>query len=413
MIKNYLKIAIKVLMRRKFYTLVSLFGISFTLLILNVAVAFMDNFFSSDSPESRLDRVLSIEHARMYGESWSTSGSPGFALLEKYAQDLPGVEKMSISTRQQPVTAFVKGEKLQPSMRRTDANYWEILDFEFVSGAPYTASDVDAGNSLAVINQATETRFFDGKPALGEVLRVDNQAFTVVGVVRDVGYMRALAFSEIWVPLTTAKSTAYRERLRGGMVGILLVDHPSSFAGVKEEFASRLADAELPDPVKFHSLEASAFTRFEHVASEFLDSRFEDPSTGLMALIFSFGGLLFMLLPALNLVNLSLSRILERASEIGVRKAFGASSWTLVGQFLTESIVLTMLGALIALGLSAVALPLISSLDAIPYVDLTFNLRAFLYGLLVALMFAIVSGTYPAWRMSRMHPVQALHGRSA
>ena len=57
------------------------------------------------------------------------------------------------------------------------------------------------------------------------------------------------------------------------------------------------------------------------------------------------GALLFMALPAMNLVNLNISRILERASEIGVRKAFGASSWTLVGQFLVENLILTLVGS--------------------------------------------------------------------
>ena len=129
--------------------------------------------------------------------------------------------------------------------------------------------------------------------------------------------------------------------------------------------------------------------------------------------IFVAAALLFMALPALNLVNLSLSRILERASEIGVRKAFGASSVTLTGQFLIESIVLTMLGALIGLGLSAWGLRLLGSIDVVPYADLSLNLRAFLYGLVVALVFAVISGAYPAWKMSRLHPVEALHGRSA
>ena len=90
--------------------------------------------------------------------------------------------------------------------------------------------------------------------------------------------------------------------------------------------------------------------------------------------------LLFMALPALNLVNLSLSRILERASEIGVRKAFGASSRTLVGQFLVENVILTLLGSLIGLILTAVVLRIIAASDLIPYANMSINFRAFLYG---------------------------------
>jgi putative ABC transport system permease protein len=76
--------------------------------------------------------------------------------------------------------------------------------------------------------------------------------------------------------------------------------------------------------------------------------------------------LLFMLLPTVNLVNLSVSRILERASEIGVRKAFGASSRTLVGQFVVENVTLTLVGGLLGLALSQMALSLLNRTGSYP-----------------------------------------------
>ena len=131
-----------------------------------------------------------------------------------------------------------------------------------------------------------------------------------------------------------------------------------------------------------------------------------------MILSIAAGALLFMLLPALNMINLSLSRILERSSEIGVRKAFGASSWGLVGQFLVEGVVLSLVGGAIGLGLSALVMRVVSYSDLIPYAQLTLNVRVFLYGLVLTLVFAALSGAYPAWRMSRLHPVEGLHGRA-
>jgi putative ABC transport system permease protein len=122
--------------------------------------------------------------------------------------------------------------------------------------------------------------------------------------------------------------------------------------------------------------------------------------------------LLFMLLPTLNLVNINLSRILDRASEIGVRKAFGASSRTLVGQFVVEYLVLTLLGALLGLLLAVPVLAALNESGLLPYARLGLNFRVFLYGLALAVFFGVLSGVYPAWRMSKLHPVQALRGRS-
>ena len=117
-----------------------------------------------------------------------------------------------------------------------------------------------------------------------------------------------------------------------------------------------------------------------------------------------------MLLPTVNLVNVSVSRILERASEIGVRKAFGASSWTLVGQFLVENVVLTLIGGLLGFVLAALVLDGINGSGLFPYARFALNGRVFLYGLLLTLFFGVLSGVYPAWKMSRLHPVDALKG---
>jgi len=111
-------------------------------------------------------------------------------------------------------------------------------------------------------------------------------------------------------------------------------------------------------------------------------------------------------------MNINLSRILERASEIGVRKAFGASSRALVGQFLVENVVLTLVGGVIAWLVSAGALRSINLSGLVPYADFHMNLRILAAGVLLALVFGALSGIYPAWRMSRMHPVEALRRRA-
>jgi putative ABC transport system permease protein len=121
---------------------------------------------------------------------------------------------------------------------------------------------------------------------------------------------------------------------------------------------------------------------------------------------------LFMLLPAVNLMNLNTSRIMERASEIGVRKAFGASSRVLVGQFIVENVILTLVGAAIGFVIAAWLLSAINASGLIQYASLRLNYRIFAWGVGLAIAFGLVSGVYPAWRMSRMHPVQALKGAS-
>ena len=118
----------------------------------------------------------------------------------------------------------------------------------------------------------------------------------------------------------------------------------------------------------------------------------------------------FLLLPTVNLMNLNVSRILERAGEIGVRKSFGATGRTLVGQFLVENLVLTLLGAVLGVVLAVAVMAALSNSALLPQVQLQLNVRVFLMGTALALVFGVISGVYPAWRMSRLHPVVALKG---
>jgi putative ABC transport system permease protein len=93
-----------------------------------------------------------------------------------------------------------------------------------------------------------------------------------------------------------------------------------------------------------------------------------------------------------------------------VRKAFGASSRALVGQFLVENLVLTLVGGLVGFLLAVVVIDAVNGRGLFPYAHFTVNPRVFLYGLLLTLFFAVLSGVYPAWKMSRLSPVDALKG---
>jgi putative ABC transport system permease protein len=417
MLRNYLKIAFKVLLRRKFFTAISLFGTSFTLVVLMVATAVLDHAVATMPPETRQDRTLGVYFARMVGEHNRWYSEPGFLFFDRYTRDLPGVERMSVFSKPSVVNSYRNGVRIPSSLKRTDGEFWKIMDFAFLEGGPFTTDDVENARLVAVVNATTRRRFFGDSPALGKTLEADGQRFRVVGVVGDVPELRTVPFAEIWVPLTTAKSDTYRRELLGGFNAIYLARSRHDFPAIKEEFRARMKKVELPRD--FHTIYSTPEAPLEHVASAILGATplrplLEDDVGEISLRRFwtsiTVLGLLFMLLPALNLVNLQVSRILERASEIGVRKAFGASTRTLVGQFVVENVALTIVGGLIGFVLSRLVLDALTGSGFLAYARFDLNSRVFLYGLGLAVFFGVLSGVYPAWRMSRLHPVEALRG---
>jgi putative ABC transport system permease protein len=245
------------------------------------------------------------------------------------------------------------------------------------------------------------------------MLEVGGQRFQVVGVVRDVPILRLVPFSDVWVPYTTDRSDAYRRELVGDMMGLFLARSTADLPAIREEVRARVATIPTDDK-DFEKIVAHAETLVDTAARVLVtggDAEVEGPGNRLrLALVVL--ALLFMLLPAVNLVNLNVSRIMERASEIGVRKSFGASSAVLVGQFLVENLALTLIGGAVGFVVSAWLLWMINASGVILYADLRMNLRIFGAGLAFAVFFGTMSGVYPAWRMSRLEPVQALKGAS-
>lgn len=418
MVRNYLIVAWKVLLRRKFFTFASLFGVGITLMVLLVAVAMLDNIFAPQAPESNGDRMLGIYAVSMSGEQMQTNSPPGYAFLDRYIRPLgglPGVEALSIASVPEKIVSYDHGRKIPGYLRRTDGAFWRIMKFTFLEGAPFSDADEASGNFVAVINASSRQRYFQGEQALGRTIEVDGQSFRVVGVVADVPIVRISSAADVWVPTSTAKSSAFRGRFTGGFMALILARGRTDFPAIRAEVIARAREASkhLPDPKNYTEFAAGADTFFESIAREIFSGDYRLSYAGRLRGILLGLAVLFLILPTVNLVNINLSRILDRASEIGVRKAFGASSWTLVGQFVVENLVLTLLGGLFGLTLAALVLSAVNASNAIPYAHFALNLRVFGYGLGLALILGLFSGVYPAWRMSRLHPVQALKGGAA
>jgi putative ABC transport system permease protein len=214
-----------------------------------------------------------------------------------------------------------------------------------------------------------------------------------------------MLYSDIYLPYTVSK-TDYNSNTgyRGGYYGILLSASSADVPKMKKEFEQMVK--KLPMSSKEYN---KIYCPAETFIPAYLNTGNEDKSGLVYALTaIAIFVLLVMLLPTLNLININITRIMERSSEIGVRKAFGASSQTLVYQFIVENIILTILGCLIGIILSLIVLKVLNNASLIPNLELTLNFTVLSVGLLTCLIFGLLSGVYPAWRMSRLNVVDAL-----
>ncbi len=442
MLTNYLKLAIRVLGRNKFFTAITLFGISFTLAIMMLIISMMETEVGSTQPLSQKDKmillpnltlqkqfydtiytfdtllineVVTIDSTYKLEEAGSNNSNNQFAwsYLDKHLSDISSAKSYSFFNMGNSFNAYVNNSKVEMKAVYTDHRFWEVFDFNFREGFGFSESSVEQQEKVAVITTKLAENYF-GKTTgiLDEYIEMDGNSFKVMGVIDPPGV--SLLATDIIVPHTLQNTVGRSEEIGfGGYMAVFLAEEESGMQKIRDEIAVVNSGLTVhPDVQEYYNeVRLPAFSYFEIYADSILSLDDDDTrgrSLGVLKWIM-FGLLsFFILLPTLNLINLNVSRIMERSSEIGVRKAFGASQSNILGQFLIENIVQTILGGLLGMGLALLMIRMINNAGLLGDIVLKVNYKFYLYSLVICLIFGLLSGLLPAYRMSKLHVVNAL-----
>lgn len=413
MIKNYLKIAWKILLRRKFFTGISLFGISFTLTVLMIVTAIFDHNFGPKVPELKIKNMLFANDLGLSGKNSGSNSPPSYHFLNRYVKTLKTPKMVTLHSRNTIQSVYRNDKRIDITVKYTDETFWDVYDFTFLEGKAYGKQELERIEPVVVISEKIKRQFFTEENVIGKYIELEKAKYRVIGVVEDVSKMQNYAFSEVWLPHTIVPHKVNYLGVFGDYRATVLAHSKQDLPKVKAEYRQVLGRVPIPDPKRFDTIYCPLETKEEKMLRDILGTKTSERREYLFHLLIVGATLLFMTLPAINLVNINMSRITERSSEIGVRKAFGATKFTLIGQFIVENVILTLIGGIIGMMLSIIILHLLTQSGVIPYAKLTINMRSLAYYLALCLFFGCFSGVYPAYRMSKLHPVEALTGGRA
>lgn len=415
MLRNYIKIAWKVLRRNPFFTFVSLFGISLTIGIILILSALFEQLVGKHYPENPSGQTLMVANVNLNdGKGGNFTGGPGYHLIQNYILKMKSPKRVAYSTQGSIINSFVDNKKLSLTQKKTCEEFWKVNQFAFLEGKPYTKNHIEDNARVAVISRdARDDYFGEGIPAVGKFLKIDNIPFRVLGVVENTSQTQMVLSGDIFTPFGRNEASGYNKSFIGGFYTFLEGESAADLDKIREEYQSVVAKISLeleknPERERYTQMSSHAVNNLERVSYLF-SSNNKKPEVGTLYLILGLPMLLFMLLPALNLVNLNFSNIMERFSEIGVRKAFGATSLNLSIQFIVENIIVTLIGGAIGLIIALLGLMIIESSGVIKHADLGISLPIFLFAILICVFFGILSGVLPAWRMSKVQVVNALN----
>jgi ABC-type antimicrobial peptide transport system permease subunit len=405
MFKNYLKVAFRNLWKNKGFSFINIIGLAVGMASAILILLWIQNEVSYDGFHEKRDRIYEAwNRAEFSGElhCWSTTPK---VLASAMQRDFPEVEHACRVDWQGRLLFTVGDKRLMAKGNIVDSIFLQVFSFPLVEGDPKTA--LNDGYSV-VITQSLAKTLFGNADAMGKVVRIDNKDnYTVTGVLKDLPNNTRFSFDYL-LPWAHMRREGNDDNWWGN-------NSTTTYVLLKPN--ARLASIEPKMKViktRYDSTEKK-WEMFLYPMSRWrLYSSFKGAAEdgGLIEFVRLFAIIagFIVLIACINFMNLSTARSERRAKEVGIRKVVGAPRRLLVSQFIGESVLLSFLAALVAIGLVLLSLPGFNTLTDkhlyVPFGSIWFWLSAAGFILFTGLL----AGSYPAFFLSSFQPVKVLKG---
>jgi putative ABC transport system permease protein len=428
MFRNYLKIAFRSLRKSKGFTALNIIGLAAGLGVCLLIVLYVTDELSYDRYNVNADRIYRVDEDAYINntrfESANISKLFGPALVASY----PKIQQM-VRFRN-PGDLFVrKGNDhvLDHHFTFADSTIFKVFTLPMIAGDPNTA--LNNPHSI-VIDESAARRYFNSTDVIGRTLEIgsNNTLLKITGVIRDMPEQSQFHFSFIR-PLREAYSfndPSDNDWLSSNYYTYILVQ-PGTTRAEAQQDVDAIVNLNVSRALQemFHVSVADLGKAGNHFRYEIFpltdvhlhsnkSYELEANSNIQFVYIFSVIAVLILLIACVNFMNLSTARSANRAKEVGIRKVAGSTKGHLIGQFLTESILLSLFSLVLALGIAVLLLPMFNQLAGKSLQpDVLFSGRFLPVLILLVLLVGCLAGSYPAFYLSSFQPIDVLKGKIA
>jgi len=424
MIRNYIKIAYRTLLKSKGFTAINVFGLALGLATCLLIVFYVFDELSYDKYNVNADRIYRINNDMKFGGtegSFATTPAVAAGALKSNFAEVEQVVRLKAAGKQW----VKKGNQNIPEVKLAyaDATLFDVFTLPMVEGQPSTALNT---THSVVLTEKAALKYFNSTNVLGKTVTLNDTAFyKVTGVIKNIPKQSHFDF-DFFFPMVDVEQSRDVIWFNNNFYTYILfrpgVDI-KKFGAKMPAFLVKNAEPQLQNIIRmsFAKLEASGnYFRFSftplteiHFNSNIRESLGE---TGNITIVYIFSAIaLFILLIAcVNFMNLSTARSSNRAREVGVRKVLGSPRKYLIAQFLTESVLVTLAAALIAVFTAWVCLPLFNQMSG-KELTITPQVIGWLAPVLFAFVIVVgcIAGSYPALFLSGFQPIEVLKGKLA
>lgn len=404
MIRNYLKISWRNLLKHKSFSTINIFGLAVGIAACMIIFLYVRNELMYDQYNLKSDRIARVT-TTMHAPQSDLRTATSFALMaDLLVREYPEVEA-AVRLEVSPKVVTLAGDFFnETAFYKADQSVFHIFSFDFVEGAAIGA--LEKPNSI-VITETIAKKYFGSASALGKTISCSDEDFLVTAVVRDRPPNSDIRIDAL-LSADFSKITSWTENF--SVFTFILFKTKPDFKSFEEKIAA--IDEKYIQP-EFITLDMYYKTQFELEPLRevhFSKNRIMDTAKGDKEInyIFSLLAVFILIIALLNYISLSTARATERAKEVGIRKVTGAVRSQLIWQFLFESFLLVFFSWLFAITLVFFALPY---LNKVLRTELTFDAVPNIFLLITLFLITVIlAGLYAALVLSGFRPINVLKG---
>jgi len=423
MLINYIKIALRNLFKHKGYSLINILGLAIGMATCLLIILYVNHELSYDNYNQDADRIYRICFSGHWGgRDFDVCAAPA-PMADVVLDSYPEIEE-AVRFRSQGsfIVQYKDNSFKEDRIIFTDASFFDIFSIPLLKGDPQTA--LKEPYSL-VLSRKTAEKYLRDEDPIGKTLKLDNRTdFKVTGVFEEIPDNSHFHY-DIVLSMESHADSKNQIWLSMNYPTYIRLQEGTDYKILEAKFEELIEKYALPQMSAFMGTSVKKLTEKGEILAEYflqplrsihlhsdLLGELEPTSDVKYVYIFLAIALFIIIIAAINFMNLSTARSAGRAKEVGIRKVLGSFRKQLIGQFLTESMVLSIASMIVALVLVRLTLSFFNRLSgiALGMEDLGQSSMIFIV-LAITIITGFLAGGYPAFFISAFRPVNVLKGR--
>ncbi|MCM1021091.1 MAG: ABC transporter permease [Muribaculum sp.] len=424
-----LKSAVYQLKSQRLLTWVSISGTAMAIFLIMIVVLLQQVKTAPFAPESKRDRFLHYKMMSVNSGNGYFNGPVSWKFIKECILPLESAEVSTAyaAILNDGIVSEIGGKSVSADTRGVDHNFWKVFDFTFLSGSPLSEDDFNTSQYKAVISASVAQQLFGTTDIAGRDIAINGNTYIISGVVKDVSQLASTAYAKVWYNLSSSPEFSFNDNydLSGQLSATILAKSVDGISEVKEELTRRTEEfnkttsqpgAHVVSHDRPYTQEVEVLGTMPNLDPDYNGAK------KFRFIIY----LILLIVPAINLLSMTQSRLRQRTSEIAIRRAFGQSRSAIITDILLENLLLTLIAGVIGLVMSIVfayafdtflfsqsSLTSMSvNLDTNASISELMHWSTFWWALLFCFILNLISNSIPAWKASRTSITGALTGRN-